>query len=427
MAQSAVPPPAAIPGSDGGDGDGDGSDGGSTGGQGGIPRDFDYPISEFFDLPTNDGLPIVGDCISTDTVICMVPTVQEGSRGQWYYLPNLMVREDVLPSQNPYFISVVATDAEGRRTEAEVPVYISDGVIPTTEFDLPYLVSAVSTGRHEVQAFFSSSLDLSRIRSDAFHITYYNDVGTRLPIRSMDIRADGRVVTFRTNPQIAGDRYTLFADAEQLGLKQGQQTTNQRDFTGYDINDAGIFFKLEDVRPTNTNTIEVVFRKNLRFSTLHTDGSNFSIVEKGTGRELEIRRAQVGRSPNTVILSTGTQRAGLTYLLRAEDLTDFNGQKLKPGFGVMLFDAYVNTEEIRKLLNMADFNQDGAVDFVDFSIFSTVYGTEGSDQPDPENVDLNGDGRVDFLDFTIFAQQYGQSAQPSPSPTGSPGYTPLPY
>ncbi len=414
-APGTVPPPQGFgssPATSGSPQTGDGSAGGN----------YDYPISQFFDLPAGDGLPIVDDCVSTDTVICLVPTVNEGSRGKWYYLPNLIVREDVLPSQNPYFISIVATDTEGRKAEAEMPIFVSDGVIPTTEFDLPYLVSAVATGRHEVQAFFSSSLDLSRIRTDAFHITFFNDVHTRLPIKNIDVRSDGRVVTFRTNPQNIGDRYTLFADAEQLGLKQGQQTTNQQDFMGYDINDAGIFFQLEEVKPTNANTVEVIFRKNLRFSSLLIDGSNFSIVEKGTGRELEIRRAQIGRSANIVVLSTGTQRTGLTYLLRVEDLTDFNGHKLKPGFGVMLFDAYVNFEEIRKLLNMADFNQDGVVDFVDFSIFSTVYGTSGSDQPDQDNIDLNEDGRVDFLDFTIFAQQYGQntpdeSPNPSPSPS----------
>ncbi len=376
-------------------------------------------ISPYFDLPAGDGLPIVGDCVSTDTIICLVPTVNEGSRGKWYYLPNLIVRKGVLPSQNPYFISVVATDAEGRKAEAEVPIFVSDGVIPTSEYDMPYLVSAVATDRNEVQAFFSSSLDLSRIRADAFHITFFNDVATRLPIVSMDVRSDGRVVIFRTNPMNITDRYTLFADAKQLGLKQSQQTSNQVDFMGYNINKAGIFFQLQTVTPKSANSIEVVFRKNLRFSTLLVDGTNFSIVEKGTGNKLNVRRAQVGRSADTVVLSTDTQRAGVTYLLRAENLTDFSGQKLKPGFGVKLFDAYVNFEELRKLLNMADFNQDGKVDFLDFSIFSTVYGTSGTEEPDNQAIDLNEDGRVDFLDFTIFAQQYGQKLQeenPSPTP-----------
>lgn len=421
---SAVPPPAT------GGGFGSGVSPTATPDDGleyTVPGENDQNgISPYFELPQGDGLPIVGDCVSTDTIICMVPTVNEGSRGKWYYLPNLIVRKGVLPSQNPYFISVVATDEEGRKAEAEVPVFVSDGVIPTTDFDLPYLVSAVATDRHEVQAFFSSSLDLSRIRSDAFHISFFNDVHTRLPIKNIDVRSDGRVVIFRTNPMNVDDRYTLFADAEQLGLKQGQQTSNQADFMGYNINVSGKFFQLEAVTPKNANTLEVVFRKNLRFSSLLVDGSNFSIVEKGTGNELPVRRAQIGSSADTVVVSTDTQRAGVTYLLRVENLTDFSGQKLKPGFGVMLFDAFVNYEEIRKLLNLADFNQDGKVDFLDFSIFSTVYGTSGTEEPEAQNMDLNEDGRVDFLDFTIFAQQYGQQVEVSPSPSPSPtGRTPF--
>lgn len=384
--------------------------------------DANSPVN--FDLPTTDDKPLVPVCLSTDTLACMFPSINEGSRGKWYYLPNLVVRKGVIPSQNPYFISVVATDAEGRKAEAEVPVFISDGIIPLTEYDLPYLVSAVATGTHEVQAFFSSSLDLSRIRKDAFSIAFFDDVNTKLPIKNIDIRSDGRVVTFATNPMNVGDRYTLFADADKLGLKQGQQTSNQVDFMGYTINNAGMFFELTSVTPTSANSLEVVFRKNLKFSSLLIDGSNFKIIEKGTGDILPVKRAQIGGDPRTVILSTGTQRAGVTYLLQAKDIVDYSGQKLKRGFGVILFRSFENTEEIIKLLNMADFNQDGKVDFLDFSIFSTVYGTTGTDVPDSDNADLNADGRVDFLDFTIFAQQYGQKLQEmSPSLTPTPTQT----
>lgn len=278
----------------------------------------------------------VAVCHSTDTFGCMIAAPSEGSRGQWYYLPNLVVRENVPASQNPYYISVVATDIDGRRTEAEVPVYVGDGTLPLGFHDLPYLVTAVSTEKNEVQAYFSASVDPARITKEDFFITFYDDIHTRLPIRSIDIRSDGRVVTFKTNSMNEGDRYTLFADAEELGLRQTQLTDNQADFTVKDATDRKKFFEINSVESLDRNALELKFRKELNFSSVKTDGDNFTITEKGTGKELEVFGAQI-MDDKTIILSTELQTPGAEYVVRAKNVLDYSGKALRQGTDIQIF------------------------------------------------------------------------------------------
>ncbi len=290
--------------------------------------------------PPVEGDPItVPGCVSTDTFGCMIPSVSEGSRGRWFYLPDLTVRKDVPASQNPYFISVVATDTDGRKAEAEVPIFVSDGTLPLALQDLPHLVSAVATEKNEVQAFFSSSVNPDKIRSDAFTLSFFNDIYTHLPIKDIDIRTDGQVVTLRTNYMNEGDRFTLFADAEQLGLRQIRQTDNQASFTVPTIHERKLFFEIEKVTSVSPNAIEVVFRKPLRFSSLLTDGANFSITAKGSGKVLPVRGAQF-KNDHTITLSTGVQVPESVYILRATDLIDYTGKKLRKGTDIKTFSAF---------------------------------------------------------------------------------------
>jgi hypothetical protein len=279
------------------------------------------------------------ECVSTDTFGCMIPSVKEGDRGQWFYLPNLVVREQVPASIDPYYIPVVATDTDGRKTEAELPIFVSDGVLPISEQGLPYLVSAVTTERNEVQAYFSSALDTQKIRGDAFDITFFEDRGTKLPIKGYDIQADARVVKLETNYMNPGDRLTLFADAEILGLRQDRQTDNQVNFTVHSINERKKFFEIEKVESVGINAAKITFRKDLRFSSVLSDGSNFQITTKGTDKTLPVLGAQIIDS-KTVLLSTGLQIPGNTYILRASGVQDFSGKELRKGTDIKAFASY---------------------------------------------------------------------------------------
>lgn len=280
-------------------------------------------------------------CISNDTFACFIPSVTEGARGQWYYLPNLIVREKVAASQNPYFISVVATDTDGRRTEMEMPIFVNDGILPLSDSDLPHLVSAVATGRKEVQAYFSSALDPKKLRREAFRIVFADNISESLPIREVNITSDRQTVILETNAMNAGDRFTLTADAETLGLRERQVTDNQADFLGYDEeNEAKKPFEISYAKAISPNSVQVVFRKDIRFSTLKTDGSNFQILVNNDDEGLPVRGAQLSTNAKTVILSTGLQEMGKTYVIKAEDLLDFSGKSFRKGGDVAVFSAY---------------------------------------------------------------------------------------
>jgi hypothetical protein len=283
--------------------------------------------------------PEIPECSSTDTFACMIPSVREGERGQWFYLPDLIVRKDVPASQDPYFISVVATDTEGRKTEGEIPIYVSDGTLPLGVQDIPYLVSAVSSERNEVQAFFSSSLDPSRITLDAFRISFFDDLYKSFPLLDIDIRSDGRVVTLKTNYMNKGDHLTLFADPEKLGLQNTQKNNNQADFFVPTVTDEKTFFEMESASSLGPRSVQVSFDKNIKFSTLFVDGSNFKIIKKGTEKVLTVHGAQI-KDSKTVILSTDIQESDTVYILRAFNVLDFTGKKIRKGTDIKSFSSH---------------------------------------------------------------------------------------
>ena len=136
----------------------------------------------------------------------------------------------------------------------------------------------------------------------------------------------------------AGDRFTLTADAETLGLRERQVTDNQADF--WDM--------MKRTKQRNHSKylmqkpfLQILFRssfeKDIRFSTLKTDGSNFQILVNNDDEGLPVRGAQLSTNAKTVILSTGLQEMGKTYVIKAEDLLDFSGKSFRKGGDVAVF------------------------------------------------------------------------------------------
>ena len=332
--------------------------------------------------------------------------------------PILRFEKKVEASQDPYFISVVATDIYGKKAEAEVPIFVSDGILPLDNQDMPHLSAVIATAHNKVDVVFSSALDTNRITRDAFDIVFFQDDGIHLPIRDYDVRADGRAVTLETNSMLPGDTLALIVDTEQLGLRNTHANDGKMTFEPYSKNTAAKEFLITSAEAIAPNAVKITLNKDILFQTLSADGINFRISEKTTDVNLPVRGAQIGDNGYTITLSTGTQRSGFPYVLRVNDLLDFSGKELRLGTRIKVFEGYQGSLEERTLLfNQADYNRDGKVDFLDFSIFSTVYGTVGTTLPDDSTSDLNGDGKIDFLDFTIFAQQYGEmqeSEKPDP-------------
>lgn len=59
-----------------------------------------------------------------------------------------------------------------------------------------------------------------------------------------------------------------------------------------------------------------------------------------------------------------------------------------------------------------DFDGSGVVDFPDFLIFVSAFGSRQGDERYEEQFDLDGDTEIGFGDFLIFAEQYGETVFP---------------
>ncbi len=342
-------------------------------------------------------------------IVPLTPSVKEGSKGQWFILSDVVIEERANPSTEPYLIEIIATDTNGNSAEGEIKLIVSDGILPEDEIDMPYLKSAIATNNRTVEALFSQAIDTKRIKSSAFQVVEYENKKTVLPIRDIDYSADGRIVKLTTNFMAQDTVYTLIADSDELGLAQTQKISNQVNFDSFTEEDYKTTPRLIKAESMSTNEVKLTFNQAIKYSSLNEDGSNFSIFEKSGGKVLNIRSARFGADNTNIRISTDNQVPNTDYYITQENLKNAIGQEVKTRSQVFQGYKYLG-EGADSLLVRADFNEDGTIDFLDFTLFSTVYG-KNVENATEETMDLNGDGKIDFTDFTIFAQNFSQANQ----------------
>ena len=78
------------------------------------------------------------------------------------------------------------------------------------------------------------------------------------------------------------------------------------------------------------------------------------------------------------------------------------------------FEGFLSGEDALSPLPFnPDFDGNGVVDFDDFSLLTSKFGTRRGDAGYEDRFDLNGDGEIGFRDFLIYTQYFGQVA-PAP-------------
>ncbi len=317
----------------------------------------------------------------SNTIVCMQPSFREGRDGQWFILPDVVISSNTPASSQPYEVEVIAADMTGKTARGTIPVLVSDSEGFEQDSRPPEIVAAVPISDTAVEVVFSEEMSALTLASDGsdFVVTARNNVSEKLNVLGATINATGDVVTLTTVTQEPGREYVLSAgkqltDISGISLVPGQ--ASRVFFAGFE--DSVKPPVIHYVSATDIDTVEVEFQENLRPSSVKTGAGqkdyDIEIFESDTSVPLPVTAVRFSESGKLLEVKTGQQQSGQRYRLQLENIASAAGVKLKSA--VAKFFKAINIRAVQRvnLSNAADLNGDGKVDFVDFTMFSSVYG-----------------------------------------------------
>jgi hypothetical protein len=337
-------------------------------------------------------------------------TAQIGAQKTIASLPDVVIRKQISPSSDPYLVKVITTDTQGQIGEGYIPIIVHDGKKFASDDVAPKVLLATSTTPENIEILFSESLRQETISPDGrdFLVTFEDDIQVRLPVIGATINSSGTIVTLRTAPQEEGRFYAVevgTAITDSIGIPIVRDGQNKARFVGF-IPDT-IAPRLDFITPLSPNLVELEFHKPLRPSTIELtfrgpDGvdqanivgtnftrkgnANFAIRNASGGPDLGITGVNFGRDANVIILETETQVANTKYFVNAREIASYSGVFVKKSGLTQFFKGFQKSiADAAEVRNSADFNQDGRVDFGDFTVFATFYG---------KTVEEIGDGAI---------------------------------
>lgn len=334
----------------------------------------------------------------SNTIVCMKPSVKEG-KGQWYTLSGLSIRSDVAASTDPYMIEVLAVDAGNNSDQTMLPVYVGTEV----NLSAPKPLAAVSTSSTSLEVLFNKPLDADTVTAGAFTVE-------GLSVLTANLNEAATIVTLSTSIQSPNADHSLQV-ADTLTDTQGR-AVDASDmpvaFEGFvDLQKSPVidYLSVEDV-----NLVELEFQNPLLLSSIFD--ADVSIYEaENPANVLNVTGVSV-ISSNQIRIVMDTQSANRRYRLSISGLKSYDGSSLPvalnrgfKGYNLQLIHSAANTR-------LADFDNNLRVDFADFTIFSSVYGT-AYDPLDPGSIPTgneNGGGGPNEND----QGQVGQPIQDDP-------------
>ncbi|MBN2096001.1 Ig-like domain-containing protein [Candidatus Peregrinibacteria bacterium] len=357
------------------------------------PADFQIQnTAPIVQPPAGGGMPQATCPTGSNTIVCMQPSFKEGRDGQWFVLPDVVVSSGTPASSQPYQVEVIATDLSGKTARGKIGVLVSDSEGFAADSRPPQVIAAVPVSDTAVEVVFSeemSPLSLSSNGND-FVITARNDIAQALNILGATISATGDVVTLTTVAQEPGKEYVLSAgnqltDLSGVSLVPGQ--TSRVFFKGFE--DSAKPPVVHYVAATDVDTVEVEFQENLRPSSVKTgEGQSdydITIFESESSAPLPVKAVRFIESGKLLEVKTEQQKSGQRYQLQIKDIASAAGIKLKSAVAKFFKAIKLRAIQQANLSNAADLNGDGKVDFIDFTMFSSVYG----------QVFINGGGAED--------------------------------
>jgi len=374
------------------------------------------PVSAFAEAHSEDGTtpetdPATEDPVGTDedsedssgtcptaskTLVCMNPSVKEGMLGQWFILPDVTVSKLTAPSSEAYMVPVIVTDSAGKTARGTVPVYVYDGDNFTNDRNPPEMVVSVATGANTVEVLFNEELMASSVSKSGFQVVDRDNVKNVISVTDVTTNVAGTIVTLSTASTLDADTdYVVVGNntvKDALGVALVPGSTNRLPLRGYvDESKSPV---VEYIASTDADTIEVEFRDYLKPSSLKlapvtadqesinegTRGGNqfnFEIVESGgTSATLEVLGVKFLDEPNVIEVKTAPQKSGQRYRIRIKDVESYTGDATRVPLNKMVKGFKQSAVSLGSANggNLGDLNGDGKVDFIDFTIFSSLYG-----------------------------------------------------
>jgi hypothetical protein len=319
----------------------------------------------------------------------MNPSVKEGTNGQWFILPGVTVSTSTMPSSEPYMISIVATDMTGKTTQGQLPVYVNDGEAFTNDRLPPRIVTAVPTSPTTVEVVFSEEIAATSVSSSGaeFKITDKDDISKELDIVGATINAVGTIVTLSTANQSVDKEYVLSATSgiqDAVGVPLIAGAANRAFFDGYKAK--GKVPIIDYITATDIDTVEIEFRDPIKPTSLKlspvtgaqapTGGDfNIEIFDADSGDKLPVTGVYFGDFGNVLVIKTAPQKGNQRYRVQVKGVESYDGKKSDVGVSKTFKGYNLRAVQRQAAANLADFDGDGKVDFSDFTIFSSVYGT----------------------------------------------------
>ena len=369
-----------------------------------------------------------GSCpTGSNVLVCMNPSVKEGINGQWFILPNVTISSLTTPSPNPYQVEIIVTDAGGKVTSGSVPVYVGTGDSISDQQVAPQALAAIPTSETTLEILFNKEISSNSVVSSGkgFTISSESNINEKMPIISATINASGTVVTLSTFNQVPGKRYVLSVSKDIkdiLGRGVIEGAANRLNFNGFQaLNKAPI---MEYIQATDVNMVELEFRNGLKPSSVRTGTSltdasaQFGVSiynSEDTSNKLDVLGVSLLGPGNVLRIKTGIQIAEQKYRINIDGLESYDGTKLPVSINKGFKGYNLSVAQHKAAANFADLNSDGKVDFTDFTIFSSVYGTIYFGQG--QNVADAATLAAAQAAAAVAANQDGQPLEPDPNAT----------
>jgi|GEM_PF-1792752 hypothetical protein len=327
-------------------------------------------------------------CGSSMAIACMQRSVLENTGSRWFVLTDISIPSTTLASTEPYMIELTAIDEQGHTTHESVPIYIGDEGISDRLRIAPELVMIVPVDEDEFELVVSNPINTSSVErgGSQFTIRPTLDAFSEIEVDRVSWDTTGRVLYLESDKLIGGETYTfsVVSDSNPLTDIYGNRFSADRGgtlvFTGYERGRKAP--EIERVNVIDSEHIDVIFATQVLPSSVHPDIMRIraSLESLVSGKSSRIKDAELSKDARTLMLTVDKIREGDHMRIKIPGVLAPGRIKVPGGDAefnfIVAFARFDADEDGCLVLPTADLNRDGHINFSDFALLSSVYGTE---------------------------------------------------